>query len=304
MSDQLIGNKDDSTKDRVGPLQLTAGAMLRSAREASGLHIAALAVSMKIPVKKLEALEADKFDLLLDAVFVRALAASVCRALKIDPTPVLEKLPQNGVKRLNADQLGINAPFHTAGQSQSLTVPEFLAKPGVLFVAALLVGAVVLLVLPEFQSTEQAKTIEQPIQPHVAQPTEIVTVTKEVEADLPNPIAAASAPIVPEVVKAIVVDSPKIEQPEIQVTKPEPVLPQSGVVVFKAKGQTWVEVKDSGGGVLLRKTLATGDKVGATGPLPLSVVIGRVDAVDVEVKGKPFSLAGIAIDNVARFEVK
>ena len=38
---------------------LTAGALLRQAREASGLHIAALAVTMKVPVKKLEALESD-----------------------------------------------------------------------------------------------------------------------------------------------------------------------------------------------------------------------------------------------------
>ena len=36
---------------------LTAGSILRSAREAAGLHVAALAVAIKIPVKKLEALE-------------------------------------------------------------------------------------------------------------------------------------------------------------------------------------------------------------------------------------------------------
>ena len=31
-----------------------AGAMLRAAREAAGLHVAALAVSLKIPVRRLE----------------------------------------------------------------------------------------------------------------------------------------------------------------------------------------------------------------------------------------------------------
>ena len=50
----------------------SAGAMIRAAREASGLHVAALAFSMKVPVKKLEALESDRLDLLLDSVFVRA----------------------------------------------------------------------------------------------------------------------------------------------------------------------------------------------------------------------------------------
>ena len=73
--------------------EVTAGAMMRGAREAAGLHVAALAVAMKIPVKKLEALESDRLELLHDSVFVRALASSVCRALKIDPAPVLAKLP-------------------------------------------------------------------------------------------------------------------------------------------------------------------------------------------------------------------
>ena len=38
-------------------LPVSAGALLREAREAAGLHIGALAVSLKVPVKKLEALE-------------------------------------------------------------------------------------------------------------------------------------------------------------------------------------------------------------------------------------------------------
>ena len=93
----------------------TAGMLLRRARESAGLHVAALAVSMKVPVKKLEALEADRLDLLPDAVFVRALASSVCRALKIDPAPVLQLLPQTSTPRLDAEERGINLPFHAAG---------------------------------------------------------------------------------------------------------------------------------------------------------------------------------------------
>ncbi|UUZ68449.1 helix-turn-helix domain-containing protein [Polaromonas sp. P2-4] len=55
--------------------QPSAGTLLRDAREAAGLHIATLAVSLKVPVKKLEALEQDRFDLLPDLVFARWLPA-------------------------------------------------------------------------------------------------------------------------------------------------------------------------------------------------------------------------------------
>src|SRR5687767_15686536 len=90
---------------------ITAGVLLRRAREAAGLHVAALAVALKVPVRKLEALEEDRYDLLTDAVFVRALASSVCRTLKIDPQPVLDRLPQTTVPRLARDVDSINAPF-------------------------------------------------------------------------------------------------------------------------------------------------------------------------------------------------
>ena len=107
--------------DAVQNQELTAGGMMRMAREAAGLHVAALAVAMKIPVKKLEALESDRLDLLHDAVFVRALAASVCRALKMDPAPVLAKLPLTIAPRLSAVERGINAPFPKAGDVGGLS---------------------------------------------------------------------------------------------------------------------------------------------------------------------------------------
>src|SRR5438105_7319249 len=87
---------------------VTGGMLLRRAREAAGLHVAALAVSLKVPVRKLEALEDSRFDELPDVVFVRALASSVCRALKIDAQPVLDRLPQTSAPRLVHDGPGIN----------------------------------------------------------------------------------------------------------------------------------------------------------------------------------------------------
>ena len=67
--------------------------LLKQAREAAGLHVAALAAALKVPVRKLEDLEAGRFDRLPDMTFARALASSACRHLKIDPAPVLAQLP-------------------------------------------------------------------------------------------------------------------------------------------------------------------------------------------------------------------
>jgi cytoskeleton protein RodZ len=78
----------------------------------------------------------------------------------------------------------------------------------------------------------------------------------------------------------------------------------SGNVTFRASGQTWVEVTDAKGTVVLRRTLARGDVAEASGVLPLAAVVGKADATQVQVHGKAFDLAAVSRDNVARFKVK
>src|SRR5665647_620633 len=169
----------------------SAGAMLRSAREAQGLHIAALAVALKVPVNKLEALETDRFDLLPDTVFVRALAASICRTLKIDPAPILESLPLTIAPGLKTDALGINAPFRMPGDGFGSSFLNQFSRPLMLAVLVFLTGAIVLFYFPftrpiEVASPPESKTAVQTL----TQPERALVVTE----NLAVPGAAASTP--------------------------------------------------------------------------------------------------------------
>jgi len=289
--------------------QATAGTLLRAAREAAGLHVAALAVSMKVPVKKLEALEADRFDLLPDAVFVRALASSVCRNLKIDPAPVLSLLPHQHVPRLGTTDGGINAPFHAAGESRPLSVPSALKQPVVIVVLVLLAAALGVLFFPEWQAEppeDVAATTES---------VQVVPLAQNPAADIPPP-PVAFEPVAPAAMvaastpTALAVSPVSVVQtaaaiPEVKAASAPALPPAAGQqVVFRVKGPSWVEVTDAKGAILMRRNLTEGDTTGISGALPLSVVVGRADVTEVEVKGKPFNLAAIAKDNVARFEVK
>jgi cytoskeleton protein RodZ len=308
--------------------------MMRRAREAAGLHVAALAVSMKIPVKKLEALEADRLDLLHDAVFVRALAASVCRALKIDPAPILSKLPLNVAPRLNRDERGINAPFHSPSDATGMAISALLTKPTALIVLALVVAGVAVYFFPDIKardwsgelSSASTKSADAANQSQMTLPSaEVVEASPEpvaVGVGMPRlptapgtanevlampPLALASSAEVPTVKNPVSPTQPvAASQSVVAASRPTsaPVLPSTGMVVFKAKGPSWVKVVDAKGIVQLSKTIVNGEVVGASGTAPLSVVIGRVDATDVEVRGKPFALTGVSKDNVARFEVK
>ncbi len=289
---------------------LTAGAILHQAREAAGLHVAALAVSLKVPVRKLEALESDHYELLSDAVFVRALASSVCRTLKIDPQPVLDRLPQTTAPRLIHDSDGLNAPFRGPRDSAAPGWPAQFSKPVLLSVFGLLLGALVLILLPRVQqedgSAKEAtiadagspvpEALEVPAPERVTPPPLAAPSPASLTMAAPGPAANAPAVLsVPAAAHAPV--APIVEATAAAV-------PASGIVLFRAKAASWVEVTDAKGVVALRKLLAAGEAGAASGAMPLQVTVGRVDVTEVEVRGKPFDLRPVSRDNVARFEVK
>jgi cytoskeleton protein RodZ len=282
MNDAQVSGEIDAVQ-----LPLTAGAMLRTAREAAGLHIAALAVSMKVSVKKLEALEQDRVDPLLEPVFVRALACSVCRALKIDPAPVLEKLPQNQIPRLNTLEVGKNSPFRASGQTPGMFTSTNFAKPVFFVVPSLLIGISAVLFFPEIKTADTLASPDRPASSQVivsAAPEVVLAKTEAVDVVSPGVAALATATSVATLV-------------------PEAPTPAT-LMVFKATGASWVEVVDGSGVVQLRRILTVGETVPISGVLPLAVVVGRTDAVAIEVRGKAFDSANISKDGVARFEVK
>jgi cytoskeleton protein RodZ len=307
----------------------SAGALLRRAREAAGLHVAALAVSLKVPVRKLEALEDDRYDLLTDAVFVRALASSVCRTLKIDAQPVLERLPQMAAPRLVRTREGLNEPFRAPGDGAPPTWLEQLGQPVFLAVFALLLGALVLIFLPKVQAPEAASTEakpaiagqvttaaqplatsilpEQSVTKVLAQPAAAASgAAATVLLPAAAPAKPASASIAPAAAKAA--SSSALAAPTTPAPMPAPAQAKQadggGIVVFRTRAPSWVEVTDARGEVAVRRVLSAGEEAMASGALPLQVTVGRVDSTEVQVRGKPFDLRRVSRDNVARFEVK
>lgn len=278
----------------------TAGSLLRQAREAAGVHVATLAVSLKVPVRKLEALEEDRYDLLPDAVFVRALASSVCRTLKIDSQPVLERLPQSGKPRLVQDGEGINTPFRAPGDASRPGWMTPLTRPAMLAVAALLLGALLIALVPGTRRDEPAPAETFGGADSVVLPgTPATVVLPSREPVLPASVAVAPAPAPVLAASAAAALAGAASAPTVQ-----GVPPASGIVTFRAKGPSWIQVTDANGTAVLRRQLEAGEMAGASGAAPLSVTVGSVRETEVLVRGKPFDMGPVSRDNVARFEVK
>jgi cytoskeleton protein RodZ len=267
-----------------------AGAMLRLAREQAGLHVEALAVALKVPAHKLQALEAGRIDLLPDPTFARALAATICRGLKIDPKPVLDLMPGLSGERMAVSPPAINARFEPTGVPSGGQGRRAKPSPAMWAVAVLLLGALAIYLWPNQEDAPESAGV-----------TSSVVTPADVPAAVTEPVPAVE-PVAPPAVPAPAASAPLATGAEPSVVPEASATP--ALLQFVAKAETWVQVTDAAGQVPLRRSLVLGETVAVGGTPPLAVVVGRIDAVDVSVRGQPYDLRAIAKNNVARFEVK
>jgi cytoskeleton protein RodZ len=281
---------------------LSAGAMLRRAREARGLHIAALAASIKVSPRKLEALEADRYAELPDLTFTRALAQTVCRALKIAAEPVLDKLPHAGdLPKLAQVGGGLNAPFRGAPAHRDPGDFSFYRRPVFWATLLVLVGALALALLPERWMPWRGAASVPARGPVVA--------SVPMPASAPALAAAASAPTAPPAASApgsaasALIETVHSAPPPALDRSAGPGGPAAGVLAVRTSAESWVEVQDGRGQTLLSRLVQPGETVGLDGPLPLRLTIGNAAVTQLTFRGQAVDLTESTRDNVARLQL-
>lgn len=295
----------------------TAGTLLRMAREAAGMHIEALAVTLKVPVARVRALEADDYAVLTDAVFARALASSICRVLKIDAVPILALMPTGQVPRLEPQLQNTKATFRD-GTEPSRVGPmlAWVRQPTFIVVALLLAGAGVLLWAPGWVEqaavwADKARASVSALQPAPAPASTaadpVISKPPAVQhAQSPAPAPVGQVPL--PAVTAVTPPPAQVASAAVATaSSPDAMAPAvnaSDVLVLRANQPSWVQVRDAAGTTLLQRIVAAGETVTPQGKLPLAVVIGKADATEVFIRGQRFDLTGASRENVARFEVK
>lgn len=284
----------------------TAGEILRAAREAQGVHLAVLAASLKVAPRKLELIENNRHDELSDATFARALALSMCRALKIDAEPVLSRLPQPAGQRLEQISAGLNQPFRDRDTRHDGADWGGLPSLPVLAALLLVLAALAVYLLPSLGSGSLSALL-----PSMS--------SSEPPSAASEARGAATAPVVVESVPASPAVAPVAEAAVAPASAPASALVETvfsappetaasapvagGVLSLRASAESWVEVRDAGGQTLLSRNLAPGEVAGVDGALPLRVIIGNAEATEVSFRGKPVELRPTR-DNVARLELK
>ncbi len=256
-----------------------AGAMLRAARQQQGLHIVALAASIKVAPAKLEALESGRYHELLDLTFTRALAQAICRVLKIDPAPVLAQLPDvlpDGLGRVGA---GLNTPFR---ERPGRVVPADWVpwRHPVLWLVALLLLAAVAFVLVPSASVRDLLPGEG--------------VSKPAAADGGLALPGLAARNTAEVASAASADTPPVTSAAAGAS-----VAKGDVIVVRALKPTWIQATDGGGQTLISRLVSEGETVELTGKLPLRLKVGNVSGTELKFRGKLVDLGAATRDNMA-----
>jgi cytoskeleton protein RodZ len=289
---------------------------LRQAREAAGLHIAALAAALKVPVKKLEALEAGRYDELPDMTFARALASSACRQLKVDPAAVLEQIPGAIRQPLGASRTRINEPFKSGDEIGGSGAMAWLARPVVWGAGLLLLAAIAVVLAPQdWVSRFERATATSP-EPMATTPLSAIEPLVPAAPDgslsaveplpLSGEVATSSASLgaasetLPEASVAPAAEMQSLASAD----GPSPVVAGSGLLSIRAVNESWIEVVNGSGVQVVQRVLKPDEVLEFSTAPPYSVVVGRADAVQVTVRGQPFDVMPYARNSVARFEVK
>lgn len=313
----------DSSQPKV--LAATAGQLLREARLKAGVHLAVLSVTLKVPVRQLEAMEADEFDPGKGPVFYRGLASSVCRHLHVDPAPILALLPQMA-SHLEPLRSSIQ-PLATEGTGVIARLPwRQMASSKVIWSAAFmlfLTGALLWLPGPSHWTwLEEVKSLmaEEVVTKEVTEPIVVASVpvsgatapSLEASAVTAAQSSAAAASTVTTAETTTLVTAPVAPtSPQATPAVPAAALPApaadpsvSPEWVFSASGESWLEVRNAQKTVLWSGVLKAGESTRIQSPLPVSVVVGRAQVVTATLRGKPFDLKPHTQVTVARFEVK
>lgn len=285
----------DSNVDLAAPAK-SAGALLRAARERSGMHIGLLSTTLKVPVRKLELLENDRFEELHDATFVRALALSVCRVLKCDPVPVLEALPRLEGATAALDQVshGVNEPFPRRGGAAMVLRSSADRRAWWWVPIVFLALAAALWWAPASWWPGQSIQTGAGAASDAASGAGLT--------GTPFQLPASIAPEAPSTAASAVTGF-------VQTVHGAPVESAASALAGLVSAITvtepsWVEASDLQGRQIWARTLTPGEVVALEAAAGLRLIIGNAAATQVRWRGRQVDLSGTTRDNVARVELK
>lgn len=282
------------------------GATLAQERERQGLSRAEVAQRLHMSPSQVEALEGDEHDRLPKGTFLRGFVRNYAKLLGADPDAAVAMLasvvpapaPRIVVPSQNirfGDERLANSPYVKAGMLAMVVVAlGFAGMYWWLFVRP--TPPAVAQKAPDMPPPQQiaappAQVAATPSEPPPA-PVEAPKAAEPLPEPAPAPARAESrAPAVTPASAVRAADAARVAAgaPSLK---------------FRFRGDSWVEVKDGAGKVLVSRLNTKGSEAEISGKPPLTVTVGNAPDVTLLVNDREFPLEPHTRVAVARFTVE
>jgi cytoskeleton protein RodZ len=286
--DKVPGNTPDEARNNAAVQLVDVGAELRKARESMGLSVADVAGHIKFAPHQIEALEEGDLAHLPETAYLRGFIRSYAKLLRLDPAPLLGIMPAKPLPPAPPVS-PVEVPFPTVYATR---------RPNILWLAAALGVAIALASLAwlfgrtPVKPQMKVESIALPVvpasavtaEPAIAPPAPVVSPVKDEQAK-------------PEELK-------KADQEIPAPAKQEPTSGQTASIRLMFSQNSWVEVKDKDGRILLSQIGAAGNEQNVDGTPPFNVSVGLASGVKLYYKGKLVDLAPYTRSEVAHLTLE
>ena len=327
----MTDNQPDNAApdDAIGNIEaapFSVGTALREARVCHGLSVDEVSNRIKFAPRQIEALEADDFAHLPETTFLRGFVRSYARLLQLDTVSLLAALPHAPEQSVPLEAKALTeVPYpniYTERKHNIIWLAAALAVAVILGLSAWMLGD-----KPKEQKAPEATvsgaqnaTVETLALPDVlpvsAVPdTEPATLTPSVEnrnpdAGIKNTNTESRMKENAEVKVAPQVVVPPVQPSAVPLSKPvvKPVATNNAseqpLIRLTFDADSWVEITDKNGKLLLSQLNHPGNEQGISGSPPFSLVIGNSKSVHLYYKGQAIDLAPHTKTNVARLTLE
>jgi cytoskeleton protein RodZ len=295
MEQQQEVNQAPETESSGADSRPGAGAVLREARERMGMSVEEVALRLKFAPRQIVALEEENFSQLPEPAFVRGFVRSYARLMQIEAEPLLEALPGAPVRE---------APSIRKPKEDVIPHSGDARKQNLIWLAGALAIALIMGVLVWKYDSGETSARPAPV-------AKSGTDAAPASGVQPGEAASAVAPAVP-----VLAAAPAPKQTGKRAAAPASAVAaapkENGVrknrtahpVRLEFVEDSWVEVTDGNGKILLSLVGKQGSSHSVSGTPPLSVTIGNAKGVKLFYKDEPVDLGAQDGQDVARLKLE
>lgn len=269
--------EDDQEQAVVSEESPSPGELLSRARKEKGLSIDEVVPHLGLPARVLKALEENDYDRLPAAMYVRGYVRRYCALLEIAEEPVLDaveqQLTQQGISDHTPSLRLLSPP-----QRKLRIRPSYIVVPLLVVLLVAIAMFVWAMQADEKSVLPEVQQLQMPFEPALETNQYDTTRVAELEA---------------------------LEDPASGEQSQEAVVEDDGIrtLFIRVIQQSWVEVFDAEGDMLVADLKPSGTDLEVIGLAPFKVTLGYAPGVEISYAGDPIAIDAIAKDNTATLKI-